>query len=388
MIAMKGIIAFLTIVVIASLSFTQDEQIIIKRIYEQTEDSGEFMLVVEADKNIAQLEEHFFESPQYILDFINAETMLQDINIFENDFIEGINVWRTKKNSIPSIRLSLLLKQAKKPKYEIEQNIIKIKFGKVSTNTNAADKGYIVGPGDVLEIKVFENDELSTTCVVPENRIIVIPLAGEINISNMSVSEITELIAKKLREYIRYPIVSVKVAEYKSQWVNVVGEVKSPGKYYLKGRTFLLDIISEANGLTEKAGSEIIITRTNQETNKVERIVVKREDLSVYDRITSNILLQTGDVITIPAKKYFYIYGEVVHPGSFLLEEGTTILKAISQAGGFTKFASKKNIEVLRTSENGQQSKFTVNIKEIEDRKAEDIEIKPDDIIRVPKSIF
>lgn len=382
------ILVCIFIIMMKSIVFAQEEQISLKRIYEQVGEGSEFTLIIEADSNITQIEEHFFGSPQYILDFTNANIVLQDVNLFENDFIEGINIWRTQKGNNPAVRISIMLKQAKKPKYQIEQNIIRISFGVISNEKTDTDKGYIVGPGDVLEIKVFENDELSTTCNVPDNKIIVIPLIGEINISNMSVSEITELITKKLKEYIRYPIVNVKVLEYKSQWVNVVGEVKLPGKYYLKGRAFLLDIISEANGLTDKAASEIIITRTNLETKEVQRIVIKRDDLSVYDRSTSNILLQSGDVITIPAKKYYYIYGEVVHPGSFLLEEGTTVLKAITLAGGFTKFASKKNIEILRTREDGQQYKITVNIKDIEDRKSEDYEIKADDIIRVPKSIF
>lgn len=379
---------FILIIIQKGIAFDQEEQIALKKIYEQVGQGGEFTLVIEMDGNITKIDEHFFGSPQYILDFTDANIALQDVNLFENDFIEGINIWRTQKGNIPVVRVSIMLKQAKKPKYQIEQNNIRISFGVISNEKSDTNKGYIIGSGDVLEIKVFENDELSTTCNVPDNKIIVIPLIGEVNVSNMSVSEITELITKKLKEYIRYPVVSVKVLEYKSQWVNLVGEVKSPGKYYLKGRTFLLDILSEANGLTDKAASEIIITRTNTETKEVQRIVIKRDDLSVYDRSTSNILLQSGDVITIPAKKYYYIYGEVVHPGSFLLEEGTTILKAITQAGGFTKFASKRNIEILRTREDGQQYKITANIRDIEDGKSEDYEIQPDDIIRVPKSIF
>ncbi len=380
-------IIILIIIFISIFCYAQDEGIELKRIYEQVDEGKEFVLIIEANKNISEIEEHFFGSPQYILDFVNANVALQEVNLYENDYIEGINIWRTKRGNVPSVRISFMLKQVKKPKYKIEQNELRISFGIVDI-TKEDDRGYIVGGGDILEIKVFENEDLSTVCVVPDNKIIVVPLIGEVNIANMSVSEITELITKKLKEYIRFPIVNVKVLEYKSQWVNVVGEVKSPGKYYLKGKTFLLDIISEANGLTDKAASEVIITRTNQETKEVERIVVKRDDLSVYDRSTSNILLQSGDVINIPAKKYFYIYGEVVHPGSFLLEEGTTILKAITQAGGFTKFASKKNIEILRTREDGQQYKITVNIKDIEERKSADYEIKPDDIIRIPKSIF
>jgi len=195
------------------------------------------------------------------------------------------------------------------------------------------------------------------------------------------------LIANKLKEYIRYPIITVKVKEYKSKWVNIVGEVKTPGKYYLTGTSYLLDLISEAGGFTERAASEVIIIRSKPGFQEADKIILKKDGLSSEGNQNS-VEVMSGDTILIPSKKYYYMYGEIAKPGSFLLEEGTTILKAITQAGGFTRFASKKSIEILRTDENNQQKKIIVNIRDIEERKSPDIEIKPEDIIRVPKSIL
>ncbi|OGF58692.1 MAG: hypothetical protein A2Y62_12895 [Candidatus Fischerbacteria bacterium RBG_13_37_8] len=374
------------------LTFGQDEQITISKLYGEVEGNGEYAIVIESDKDFDKIKEYYLEGQQYIVDFLNTTCSLSNVNLFDNSFIKELNIWQVQTERLSRVRLSINLKQGKRPKFQISQNTLKIIFGTTlpasSASSQEDDRGYIVGPGDILEITVFENSELSTLSIVPDNSNITIPLVGDVNVSNLTIQEVTDIVTKKLKEYVRFPIVTIKVTEYKSQWVNVVGEVKSPGKYYLKGKTYLLDIISEANGLTEKASSEIVISRKSPDSQEPERIVVRNEDLSVYEDNPSNILLQTGDTITIPAKKYFYIYGEIAHPGSFQLEEGMTILKALTQAGGFTKFASKKSIEILRTDENNKQQKIIVNIKDIEDRKSEDIEIKPEDIIRIPKSIF
>jgi polysaccharide biosynthesis/export protein len=390
---MKAIFLCMMIVLLSACFFLHAEEgeVTITKIHQYVSDSDEFTIVIESDKDFNKIQEYYLEGQKYVIDFWNARSELNSVNLFENGYIKQLNVLQIQTKPDSRVRMSVDLKQGKRPKIQITGNTAKIIFEKIPSNTaansNQTEKEYKIGPGDILEITVFENNELSTICTVPEKSGIILPLIGEVNVTNLTLQEATDLVSNKLKEYIRYPIITIKVKEYKSKWVNIMGEIREPGKQYLKGTTYLLDLISEAGGFTDRAASDIIIMRPKPGSQDMEKIIIKRESLSSESN-SSNIELFNGDNVTIPTKKFYYVYGEVIKPGSFTLEEGTTILKAITQAGGFTKFGSKKNIEILRTDETNQQKKIMINIRDIEERKSPDIEIKPDDIIRVPKSIL
>ncbi len=122
---------------------------------------------------------------------------------------------------------------------------------------------YQVGPGDVLEITVYDNPELSRIPTVQTNGAITYPLLGEIQVAGLTVSEVQRKITNLLaKDYLVNPQVEVKVREYQSQWVSVVGELNSPGRKPLRGRTRLIDVLTEAGGFTPRASGEVLITRT------------------------------------------------------------------------------------------------------------------------------
>ncbi len=126
----------------------------------------------------------------------------------------------------------------------------------------AASSDYQVGPGDVLEVLVYGNDDLSRIPTVQTNGAIVMPLLGEVQVAGLTVAEIqrklTNLLAK---DYLVNPQVEVKVKDYQSQFVSVVGEVNAPGRQPLRGRTRLIDALIEAKGFTQRASGEVTITR-------------------------------------------------------------------------------------------------------------------------------
>lgn len=390
---MKATLLF-TLIIMISLSacvISDQSDITITRINQYISDDGEFTILIEADKDFDKIQEFYLEGQKYVIDFWNAHCAVTNVNVFENSHVKQFNFWQIQTKPNMRVRMSIDLKQSKRPKMQATANAVKISFEKIQ-NLLAGDykrieKEYKIGPGDILEITVFENNDLTTTLTVPEKSAVVLPLIGEVKITNLTVQEATDLISSRLKEYVRDPIITLKVKEYKSKWVNVMGEVNKPGKHYLMSTTYILDLISEAGGFTERAASEIIITRSKQGSQDMEKIVVRRDELSSESN-RNNVEIFSGDTILIPAKKYYYMYGEIAKPGSFILEEGITVLKAITQAGGFTRFASKKNIEILRTDERNQQKKILINIRDIEERKSPDLEIRPDDIIRIPKSIL
>lgn len=250
---------------------------------------------------------------------------------------------------------------------------------------------YRVGPGDRLAISVFGQKDLEKLVEVKANGSITFPLIGEVQVKNMSIESIRDELKRRLaKDFIIDPQISVDVEQYRSQEVSVVGEVESQGRYFLRGATTLIEVLAEAGGLSADAGSEILVSRKTVTGNPgIERqqISIRREQL--YSRMgpEENIVLADGDIINVIPKKIFYIRGEVSRPGPYALEEGTTLLKAISIAGGVGDFANRKEVEILRDFQ-GRKERIVVNLRAIEKRKREDLAILPDDIIHVPRKFL
>jgi polysaccharide export outer membrane protein len=246
--------------------------------------------------------------------------------------------------------------------------------------------GYRLGPGDRVEMAVYGHDDMKQTLQVLSDGSIVLPLAGVIPVSGKTLEEVRQDLEKRLKDYLVDPQVSLDIKEYQSQPVNVVGEVEKPGQYFLKGPTTLVDIIALAGWMSKEAGSDVIITRHESVAGKagaIRQIVIKKENL-LGGGIEYNPTIQAGDVVTVGPRQYFYIRGEVTKPGQLVLEDHPTVMKAISLALGFTPYARKGGIHILRTV-NGVQTRVDVDLKAIEERKQQDIPLLPDDVLVVPR---
>jgi len=207
-------------------------------------------------------------------------------------------------------------------------------------------------------------------------------------VADKTVAEIDAEITRVLgKDYLVDPQVSVDVREYQSQWVTIIGEVRTPGKYVLKRNMRVIDVLAEAGGVTKEAGSQIQITRRDA-NGSPQQIALDRNRLLSQDNAESNIPLRHGDILAVGERDLFYIRGEVARPGPYQFESGLTILRAISYAGGFTQFANRKQVDILRSGANGVQKKLTVNLKAIEDGKKEDLPLVPGDSVIVPRRIF
>ncbi len=250
---------------------------------------------------------------------------------------------------------------------------------------------YRVGPGDVLDVVVFEEEDLTRLVTVQHGGEISFPLIGEIPVGGLTLKEvrgqITELLGK---DYLIDPQVTVKVKEYLSQWVTVVGEVGRPGKYYLTGPKTLLDLLTEAGGFTSKASGALVVTRLNgvfDDGTSLKQVWLSRDMPTDEQQKTLALNLSSGDLITVAWQDSVYINGAVNKPGSYALTVGLTVLQAISQAGGLNKFGSKGKVEILRNQTSGEPERIKVNLGDIEKGKQADIPLAPGDVIRVGKRV-
>ncbi|XOF34050.1 MAG: polysaccharide biosynthesis/export family protein [Candidatus Electrothrix sp. YB6] len=249
---------------------------------------------------------------------------------------------------------------------------------------------YTVGPEDVLSIDVYDNPELKGEYTVATTGDIVFPLLGQVSVSGMSVSAIKDNITTLLqKDYLYNPIVSVIVREYRSRKVKIMGNVGKPGIYYLDSPTRIFDLLTKAEGISPQLGTVMsghkahIIRNTVEDGDEkkhatIENIYVDLYQLLVAGKEEANIYLQPGDIIYLPDTKYLHVVGEVKNPGSFPYEQGITILKAITLAGGATQKASTKNA-VIKRFRNGKVMEIETNM---------DTMLKPDDIIEVPLSFW
>ena len=254
-------------------------------------------------------------------------------------------------------------------------------------------KEYKIGAKDLLEITVFELPELNQTVRVSEEGSITLPLLGRVEIEGLTKEELERKLASLLEEkYLKKARVSVFIKEYQSKRVAVIGAVGKPGMYELIGRRTLLQMISQAGGLTERASNELFVLREARNGNRA-KLAIDLEDLIINGNQILDIPLQANDVVNIPIDQiiHVYVFGEVKNPGALevKMSKKITLLQAIAQAGGTIEGASKSGITIKRKDKKtGKEIKIKVNLKDIIKGKKPDIELKEGDVVFVPESIF
>lgn len=252
---------------------------------------------------------------------------------------------------------------------------------------------YKIGPKDLLEISVLGVAEINKLVVrVSEEGRITLPLLGEVAVGNLTKFEVEKKLAQLAGETIVLkPQVTVHILEYVSRRVSVVGAVGKPGPYELLGRQTVLSLVSEAGGLTQDAGEEIIVIRQLPGGDST-ALRISIDGLFVQGDPKLNVALEPGDVINVPVDKPvpIYVFGQVRNPGALQVRRSSlpTLTQAIAQAGGFTDRANKKRVRIRRKDAAGKDLEFTVNVRNILKGKIKDIPLKVNDTVYVPESLL
>ena len=251
---------------------------------------------------------------------------------------------------------------------------------------------YKIGPQDLLEIAVFGLDEMNKTVRVSEDGNITLPLLGEIEVKDLTKSQLEQRLARLLEEkYLQNPQVTIFIREYQSKRVSILGAVSEPGRYELLGRQTLLHMIAQAGGMTNEAGDEIIVVHEKEDgTSKSLRISI--DDLVLKGDPSLNIPLEPGDIVNIPIDMvvHIYVFGQVNSPGAIEVKKSNlpTLIQAIAQAGGFSERAAKGRVVIKRKNEEGVDEEIKVNVKAVMRGSKEDIQLEENDIVFVPETIF
>jgi len=262
-------------------------------------------------------------------------------------------------------------------------------------------RDYKIGPEDLIEISVFEEEKLNKTVRVSSQGNISLPLLGILRVKGLTANELEREVRDLLAEkYFQDPHVSVFIKEYRNQRISVIGAVEKPGPYDVTGQKTILDVLGLAGGLKEDAGQLLFLIRSPPLEERIDKdkrdsedqapktFVIDLEELLIRGDLTLNLPVIHGDVINIPVSGKIFVGGEVKNPGGFPLRgKKLTISQAISLAGGLGPKAAGSETKIFRYSEKGPGKEvLSANVYAIQKGQQGDIYLRENDIIIVPLS--
>ncbi len=243
-----------------------------------------------------------------------------------------------------------------------------------------------LGNGDLVEVGVYNVPELSSKVRIDSNGNLYLPLINYVHVAGLTLDEAQRVVEKRLDDggFVKNPHVTIFVNEYASQGVSVLGEVAKPGVYPVLGNQQLLDLISSAGGLTERAGRVVTVTHRDQQDKSVTVELAR----NLADSSKSNVEIRPGDTIVVHKADIVYVVGAVNRPSGLLIDRGNiTVLQAIALAGGTSNTSKLNGARIIHKGPEGM-TETPIRLKKILQAKAPDITMQPDDILFVPNSAF
>jgi polysaccharide biosynthesis/export protein len=278
-----------------------------------------------------------------------------------------------------------------------------------------------LGPGDLIHIDVFDIPELSHDLRVSNSGVISFPLmADPIPVAGLTPFELERQMEQLLSAdgLVAHPQVSIFVKEQASQPVTIVGAIGHPTVMQISRPTSLLELLANAGGITDEAGSTIMITRADAPSSlsqapgslhmeevsskgdpiadtdpasQTTTITIRLQDLLDSGNPDFNIQVRGGDIVSVPRAGIVYVLGfGVAQQGEYVLQahgDLITALKAVALAHGMTTFAKGDSAVIMRNDpKTGNRIEIPVHLKQIQNHKAADVPLQSNDILYVPDS--
>ena len=316
----------------------------------------------------------------------------------------------------------------------------------LSASARAMSHDYVIGNGDLLDIEVFDVKELSREVRVSQTGSIGIPLVPvRLHVAGLTEVQAEQKISEVLEAngLVSHAEVSLSVKERKSKPITVVGAVGHAMVYQADRPVTILEVLAEAGGVANDAGDTVIVNRPAPEESSDpsepsaivpegpapaaaakgsahpgsrqdpssstvpafgasanpptivdpphlnNTITINLNELMESGDATNNIVLQAGDIVTVPHSGIVYVLGAVGRPGGFVLANDRgqmTTLKVLALAGGLNSTAKRDHAVIVRKNAQGQQHEVAVDLQKVLQRKAEDVQLQPSDILYVPDS--
>jgi len=249
---------------------------------------------------------------------------------------------------------------------------------------------YVIGAQDVLLVQVFDQQDLGGKYTVEADGTFSFPMIGRVKAGGMTLRGLEGELKRLLADgYFRNPQVTVAVEQYRSQRVFVMGEVRQPGPVALTGGMTLIEALARAGSTLPTSSGEVSVVRAAQgNTGDAGPLVPGQEATTEVFRtsiqdlqsgsLSHNVDLRDGDTVFVPRAELIYVFGEVKNPGAYGVQKNTTVLQALSLAGGVTEHGAMNRIQVMRIVK-GAKVEVRVKLTDV---------VLPEDTIIVPQRYF
>lgn len=245
----------------------------------------------------------------------------------------------------------------------------------------AEGREYALGGGDVVRISVYEQPDLQVEERINSDGFVSFPLLGRIKLGGLTATAAAQQVARELERqgFVRRAHVSLRVTEFNSLQVSVLGEVQRAGRIVLDRPSTLPEVLALAGGIAPSGGHRVVLLRIGAD-NRQQRYEHRLADLLQADQSgRSRLWVEAGDVIFVPPAGQFYIHGQVNTPGVYRLDRELNVMQAVSMGGGFNQRANQRGLELYRQEPDGSVRKMKARPEQV---------IKDGDVLFVRESLF
>ncbi|GAB1436879.1 hypothetical protein MASR2M32_31290 [Sphaerotilus sulfidivorans] len=218
-----------------------------------------------------------------------------------------------------------------------------------------AQRDYVLGPGDVVRVSVYQNQDLTLETRITESGAISYPLLGQVRLGGLSVPQAEKVIADGLKNgnFVRQPQVSILVTQVRGNQASVLGMVNRPGRYPIEQTGMRLsELLATAGGIAQGGSDQVVLS--GMRDRKPLRIVIDVPLLFAQSGGVNDPVIANGDTVYVERMPMVYIYGEVQRPGAMRLERDMTVLQGLASGGGLTQRGTEKGLRLHRRGADGK----------------------------------
>jgi polysaccharide biosynthesis/export protein len=242
----------------------------------------------------------------------------------------------------------------------------------------------LIGAGDLVQVDVMDTPEMEQQVRVTDDGTVPLAYIGNIKVAGQTPANAAGMIERALiaKNVMRHPEVTVKIQEYATQDVSVLGQVRTPGTYPITTPQPILKILSLAGGLADAADRHIMIKRQNGE--QFPYFVSNDSD----EALAHEVLVHPGDTVLVARAPNVYIMGDVNRPGAYTIatnDAKLSVMQAVAMAGSAAKTSIPSHVRLIRKTDNGLVE-TQVRLDEIQKGKQADVMLQANDIVYVPFS--
>ena len=258
-------------------------------------------------------------------------------------------------------------------------------LGALATPAFAQQESLLIGSGDLIQVDVMDTPEMEQQVRVTDDGSVALAYVGSLRVAGQTPGNAAGMIQRALmaKKVMQHPEVTVRIQEYATQDVSVLGQVRTPGTYSITTPQTILKVLSLAGGLSDSADRHITVKRKSGE--QISYYVSNDADQA----LSSEVMVHPGDTVLVSHAPMVYVMGDVNRPGGYAIatnDAKLSMMQVIAMAGSANKTSMPSHVRLIRKSDSGHPIEVPVRLDAIEKGKQEDVMLRANDIVYVPFS--